>query len=209
MELWQQIVLLATGLIAIYMIYFFIKKQQDSEKACSCNWYFIASFAVLLVAGLILIFADWEALEHPFVDIVAGIIPFGLAIGLIKKFHPDFEMKALIFFAIGLVLILISRLGEGEPALWGRIIYPLFHATAGLTIFFVPIFAVKNEKINSAFINVTIGGTIIGIGGIALAFLKAGKPLLGILDEPTIHLILAPILFLTALFFALGFVKSD
>ncbi len=38
MELWQQIVLLATGLIAIYMIYFFIKKQQDSEKACSCIW---------------------------------------------------------------------------------------------------------------------------------------------------------------------------
>ncbi|MBT5420953.1 MAG: hypothetical protein HOK80_08670, partial [Candidatus Cloacimonetes bacterium] len=58
------------------------------------------------------------------------------------------------------------------------------------------------------FINVTIGGTLIGLGGIALAFIKNGGQLL--FFSPLVVLtIIAPLLFLTALFFALGLTKGE
>ena len=47
-----------------------------------------------------------------------------------------------------------------------------------------------------------------GIGGIALAFLGAGKPLLGIFTEEVVFTILTPILLLMVLGFTYGFVKK-
>ncbi len=59
-----------------------------------------------------------------------------------------------------------------------------------------------------SFAYVTVGGTLIGLGGIALAFLSAGKQLL-FFSQDFVLTILAPLLFLTALFFALGLVKGE
>jgi len=212
MSIFDKIVLLATGLIAIYMIYFFIKKRQSSEETCckcdcNCVWYFITSFAVLLVAGLLLIVFGWDALSHPFMAVVAGLIPFGLAIGLVCKIYPGNENKLAIVLLIGLILITIYKFVVPE-ATWGKIVYPIFHAIAGLTIFFVPIFAVKDGKKNGPFVMISVGGTLIGLGGIALAFITAGKQLL-FFSHDFVLLILAPLLFFTALFFALGFIKGN
>ena len=49
---------------------------------------------------------------------------------------------------------------------------------------------------------VGVGGALIGIGGLALSFLKAGKP---ILSQEVIHKILPVILFLMSLCFVMGF----
>ncbi len=62
MNVFDRLVLLLTGLIAIYLIWYFVKKQKEPQTACSCNIYYIISFAVLLVAGLLLIFFGWDAL---------------------------------------------------------------------------------------------------------------------------------------------------
>ncbi|HAG15402.1 MAG TPA: hypothetical protein DCG69_02615 [Bacteroidales bacterium] len=83
----------------------------------------------------------------------------------------------------------------------------MFHSIAGLTIFFIPILLVSKKLVNSGFIWVTVGGTLIGIGGIALAFLGAGKPLLGIFTAELVFTILTPILFLMTLAFTYGFMK--
>ncbi len=208
MALWQKGVLLLTGLIAIYMIKFFADQQKSEDTAGTFNLYYIVSFAVLLVAGLLLIFFGWKVLEHPFVAVVAGLIPFSLAIGLITQFYPEYSKNVLIFFVIGLVLITINKFGNPD-ATWGKIVYPVFHAIAGFTIFFLPLFASKAGKAPAGFYNVTIGGTIIGIGGLALAYEKVNAAgLFGIFDINFIILILAPVLFLTALFFMLGFTKK-
>ena len=204
MTVLDKIFLLLTGLIAAYLIYFFFKK--NSEEKSSENIYFIVSFLVLLVAGLILIFSGWGALGNNFVAVVAGLIPFGLATGLIAKFYKKYEIPYLILMLIGLILIAITRYG-GMEAL-GKIVYPIFHAIAGSTIFFVPIFKLSSSEVKGSFIFVTIGGTLIGLGGIALAFLKAGKQLL-FFSQEFVLLILAPLLFLTALSFAIGFVKGE
>ncbi|MBC8174465.1 MAG: hypothetical protein H8E82_02260 [Candidatus Marinimicrobia bacterium] len=207
MSIFDRIVLLLTGLVLIYMIWYFIKRQKSPETAGTFNLYYIVSFLVFLVAGLLLIAFGWDALGHPFVAVVAGLIPFGLAIGLIAQFYPDNEKKFLWFFIVGLILIAIYKFALPD-ATWGKVIYPIFHAVGGLTIFLVPIFVVKGEKVPGAFVNVTIGGALIGLGGIALAFLTAGSQLL-FFSQEFVLAILSPLLFLTALFFALGFVKGE
>ena len=110
----------------------------------------------------------------------------------------------LIVLIIDLILIGLQSFGVFEA----KIIYPIFHAIAGLTIFFIPTLAVNQKKTPGGFIGVTGGGALIGIGGIALAFLVAGTPLLGIFTAEIVFTILTPILFLMSLGFAWGFMKK-
>ena len=194
------LVLLLTGLIAIYMIFRLMQFQKDPATTGIWNIYYSVSFLVLLVAGLLLIIFGWGALANDFVAVVAGLIPFSLATGLVARFYPKFEKKYLILMIIGLTLIIVTRYG-GMVTL-GKIVYPVFHATAGLTIFFIPFMACKGKLVNKGYAMITVGGGLIGTGGIALAFLKNGKQLL-FFSQEIVLLILAPLLFFMALFFAL------
>ena len=56
-----------------------------------------------------------------------------------------------------------------------KIAVPLFHGVAGLVIFLGPFFAKGAPK---GFFWVGIGGLLIGLGGIALAFISVGAQLL-------------------------------
>ncbi|MBI3739332.1 MAG: hypothetical protein HY258_09835 [Chloroflexi bacterium] len=86
-----------------------------------------------------------------------------------------------------------------------RIAVPLFHGVAGLVIFLGPFLAKSAPK---GFWWVGIGGALIGIGGIALAFLSIGKPLLGIFTAELVMLILTPLLLLMTGAFTLGFTRK-
>ena len=207
MGIFDRIVLLLIGLVAIYMISFFLKRQKNEKTAGRHNFHYIISFLVLLVAGLLLIIFGWDALGNNFVAVVAGLIPFTLASGLVCEYHKDKAKGFVILMLIGLILITITRYASGMDTL-AKIVYPVFHAIAGLTIFFLPIFLVKAEKVNSQFIWVTVGGTLIGLGGIALGFLTAGRQLLFFSPE-FVLMILAPLLFVMALCYMYGFTKGE
>ena len=88
-----------------------------------------------------------------------------------------------------------------------KLAVPIFHSVAGLMIFLGPIFAVKNSKAPLGFVWVGIGGALIGIGGIALAFLISGSQLL-FFSQEVVLTILSPLLLLMTLAFAWGFVKD-
>ena len=207
MGIFDRIVLLLTGLVAIYMISFFLKRQKNEKTAGRHNFHYIISFLVLLVAGLLLIIFGWDALGNNFVAVVAGLIPFTLASGLVCEYHKDKAKGFVILMLIGLILIAITRYANGMDTI-AKIVYPVFHAIAGLTIFFLPIFLVKADKVNSQFIWVTVGGTLIGLGGIALGFLTAGRQLLFFSPE-FVLMILAPLLFVMALCYMYGFTKGE
>ena len=203
MNLFDQVTLLATGLVAIYLIFRFIQDYLRNEPWPVYNIYYIISFAVLLVAGLLLIAFTYDVLANPLVVVVAYLIPFGLALGLVSEFHNRFSLFYMIFGIVGLIGILVTKFGGIDG--WDTVVLATFHSIAGLLIFFIPIFAVKSDRVPGGFIMVTVGGTLIGIGGIALAFLKAGAP---ILSAEFIFTILAPLLLLMSLSFAWGFVKK-
>jgi FtsH-binding integral membrane protein len=203
MNWFDRLTLLATGLTAIYLVVRFMQDYRGKDPKPTHNMYYIISFAVLLVAGLLLIAFGWGALANPLVAVVATLIPLGLSMGLVAEFHQKYAKGYLIFCLIGLIVILITRFTQtGGFAVF---VYAFVHSIAGLLVFLLPILAVKTKKAPSGFIMVAVGGVLIGVGGIALAFLKAGAP---ILSAETILAILAPLLLLMTLAYTWGFVKK-
>jgi len=203
MGIFDRLVLLLTGLVAIYLIWRFFGRYRQTGKMADI--YYMIGFGVLLVAGLLLIAFTYAALENPLVVIVAVLIPAGISLGLVAEFLPQYEKGYLTFALIGLVLISITRFTG--PAGLATVVLVIVHSIAGLLIFGLPLWAVKQNKAPSGFELVTVGGTLIGLGGIALAFLKTGGQLL-FFSGPFVMAILAPLLLLMTLAFTWGFVKN-
>ncbi|MEW6716961.1 MAG: hypothetical protein AB1345_05630 [Chloroflexota bacterium] len=193
--------LLLTGLVAIYLLWRFYTRWSKGKALYDV--YYMLGFLVLLVSGLLLIFLGYGILASPYVLTVASLIPLGISLGLANEYFPSWK-KAFAWFAlIGFLAIAVTSIAQIE--LGRKISVPLFHGVAGLVIFLGPFFAPKAPK---GFWWVGVGGALIGLGGIALAFLTAGKPLLGIFTQDLVLTILAPLLLLMTLAFTWGFVKD-
>lgn len=202
MNMFDRFILLLTGLIAIYLLWRFYSRYQADKKLHDV--YYMLGFAVLLVSGLLLIFLGWDILASPYVLTVASLIPLGLSMGVANQYFPEWK-KAFAWFAlVGLVAIAVTSIAGMSLK---KLAVPLFHGVAGLVIFLGPIIAEKNGKAPKGFFWAGIGGALIGVGGIALAFLTAGSQLL-FFSQQFVLLILAPLLFLMTLAFAWGFVKD-
>jgi hypothetical protein len=201
------ILLLVTGLTALYLVWRFWKRWSWEKKAYA--WYYIMSFVVLFVSGVLLIFMGYSILGTPFVLTVASLIPLGLSMGLAEQYYPSWKKIFKWFATLGFLAIAITSFGGME--MLKKIVVPLFHSVAGLVIFLGPFLVnryTEGKKAAKGFYWVGIGGVLIGIGGIALAFLSAGKPFLGIFTADLVFNILSPLLFLMTLAFAWGFVKD-
>ena len=201
------ILLLVTGLTAVYLIWRFWKRWS-SEKAAYA-WYYIMAFAVLFVSGVLLIFMGYDILGTPFVLTVASLIPLGISMGITEQYYPDWKRPFKWFATISFLAIAVSSFAGWD--LVRKISVPVFHGVAGLVIFLGPFFVNRFKQAKRAakgFEWVGIGGALIGIGGIALAFLTIGKPLLGIFTADLVFNILSAILFLMTAAFAWGFVRD-
>ena len=204
MTIFDRIVLLLTGLTAIYILYYFFKRYQK-EKALY-DVYYMLGFGVLLVSGLLLIFFGWGILDSPYVLTVATLIPLGISLGLMNQFRPKYKKIYSWFALVGFLAIAVTSIGGMSLK---SIAVPVFHGVAGLIIFGLPIYKCVVEKnAPKGFGMVGIGGALIGIGGMSLAFMIAGKPLFGIFTQDFILMILAPLLFLMTLAFTFGFRKD-
>ena len=194
------IFLLLTGLIAAYLCWYFYQRYQ-LHKALH-NLYYLMGFAVLLVSGLLLIFLGMGILASPYVLTVASLIPLGISMGLAEEYFPAWKTYFKWFAAIGFLAIAVTSIGGMDTL--KKIAVPLFHGVAGLVIFAGPFVAKGAPK---GFWWVGIGGLLIGLGGIALAFITMGKQLLFFSPE-FVMLILTPLLFLMSGAYALGFAKK-
>lgn len=192
--------LLLTGLTSIYLLWRFYTRWSKTKQLYDV--YYMMGFLVLLVSGLLLIFLGLGILASPYVLTVASLIPLGISMGIMEQYYPKykkaFKWFALIgFFAIALTGILGIEIGR-------KISVPIFHGVAGLVIFLCP-FLVKNAP--KGFKWVGVGGVLIGLGGIALAFISNGAQLL--FFSPTFVMqILTPLLLLMTLAFTYGFIKD-
>jgi hypothetical protein len=159
-------------------------------------------FAVLLISGLLLIFFGLDILASPYVLTVSSLIPLGISMGLAEEYFPSWKKAFKWFAVVGFLAIAITSIG-GMDSL-KKIAVPLFHGVAGLVIFVGPFVAKGAPK---GFWWVGIGGVLIGLGGIALAFISMGKQLLFFSPE-FVMTILTPLLFLMTGAFALGFTRK-
>jgi hypothetical protein len=192
--------LLLTGLTAAYLIWRLYMRWSKGKKLF--DLYYLLGFIVLLVSGLLLIFLGMGILSSPYVLTVASLIPLGISIGIVEQYFPKYKKAFKWFLTVGLLAIALSAI-LGLDTL-KKISVPLFHGVAGLVIFLGPFLAKKAPK---GFRWVGIGGLLIGLGGIALAFISMGRQLLFFSPE-FVAVILSPLLLLMTLAFTLGFMKD-
>jgi len=192
----DRILLLLTSLLAAYQIAIGIDGYSTLPVIA-----YSTAFGVLLVAGLLLLILGFEVLDSPIVVMVSTIIPLSLSTGLIWQYLPDYGVMYLIFVIIGFLAIIVTR----TLPIKNR--FPLFiivivHGVAGLTIFLLPVILVFSGLAPSGFLLISLGGALIGLGGLLLAFHKAGKPLL---SREIIFRVLPTLLLLMTAAFVTGF----
>src|SRR5512139_3459751 len=191
--------LLLTGILAAFLCWHFFQRYQQTKALH--NLYYLLGFAVLLVSGLLLIFLGLGILASPYVLTVASLIPLGLSMGLAEEYFPSWKKAFKWFALIGFLAIAVTSIAGLDTL--KKIAVPLFHGVAGLVIFLGPFFA---KGAPQGYWWVGIGGMLIGLGGIALAFISVGGQLL-FFSPPFVLLILTPLLFLMTGAFVLGFAK--
>ena len=204
MGMLDRIILLLTGLSAAYITWRFYTRYSKEKKLYDV--YYMMGFIVLLVSGVLLIFGGWGLLNSAYVLTVATLIPLGISMGLMNQFMPQYKKAYSWFALLGLLAVAVTSI---TGMALKSIAVPLFHGVAGLIIFGLPLYlCLVTKTAPKGFGLVGVGGMLIGIGGIALAFYKAGKPLLGIFTGEFILMILAPLLLLMTLAFTFGFMKD-
>ena len=191
--------LLLTGLLAAYLCWYFWRRY-GLNKALH-NLYYLIGYAVLLISGLLLIFLGLGILSSPLVLTVASLIPLGISMGIAEEYFPSWKKAFKWFAAVGFLAIAITSLAGMDTL--KKIAVPLFHGVAGLVIFLGPFLAKGAPK---GFFWVGIGGLLIGLGGIALAFISAGAQLL-FFSPAFVMVILTPLLFLMTAAFTIGFAR--
>jgi hypothetical protein len=192
----DRVLLLLTGLLAAYQVAVGI----DGFDTLPIIAYTIG-FGVLLVAGLLLIIWGFDVLDSPAVVIVSTIIPLSLATGLIWQHLASFRTPYLVFAIAGFLAVLATRVLPLRNKI-PTIVLAFVHGIAGMTIFLLPIILSIQEKTQPLFSLVGVGGALIGLGGLLLSFLKAGRP---ILSRETIFKLLPGLLFLMTACFVAGF----
>jgi len=159
------------------------------------------AFGALLVATLLLIILGFDILDSPIVVIVSTIIPLALSLGLVWEHLASYRALYLIFTIIGFAAVTLTRMIPMQNRV-PTITIAIVHGIAGMTIFLLPMVLAMQGVMNPAFALVGIGGALIGILGLLLSFLKAGKP---ILSRETILRIFPGLLLLTTICFVAGF----
>lgn len=202
MTILDRIILLLTGVVALYLVWRFYTRYQREKKLFDI--YYMMGFLVLLVSGLLLIVLGWDILASPYVLTVASLIPLGISMGIMNQYYPDYKKIYSWFALVGILAIAATSISGSDLK---KFAVPIFHGVAGLIIFLGPIKAQMDGKAPKGFWWVGVGGALIGIGGIALAFLTAGSQLL-FFSQGVVLSILAPLLLLMSLAFAWGFMKD-
>ena len=192
----DRILLLATGLLAAWQVAVGI----DGADTLPLIAYTI-SFGVLLVACLLLIILGFDVLESPIVVIVSTIIPLSMSLGLIWEHMPAWRIPYLVIAICGFLAILVTRLLP-MPGKLSTFVLAVVHGVAGMVVFLLPSILAAQGISRPGFALVGLGGALIGVCGLLLSFLKAGRP---IISRETILRILPSLLLLMTIAFVTGF----
>ena len=190
----DRVTLLITSLIAAYQVVAGVEGLP-----VLATWAYTTAFGVLIISSLLMIINGFDVLDSPLVVIIATIIPLSLSLGMVIENIPDWHLAYLAFVLVGFISILLSRYLLPERA--ATIVLAFVHGVAGLLIFGLPIALVLQRTKPILYLFVSVGGALIGAGGLLLALLKTGKP---IVSAEKIFTLLPWILLLMSAAFVLG-----
>ena len=162
-------------------------------------FYIISSLAFLIIA-LALATVGLDALSLPVTIYLGTIYPTFLALAILYKLENDEYWKYFLYYVI-FALILIA-IGKSVYTPLATVIQIITHSIAGLIIVFLPLIkTLVSKEWDIKYLTFTIGGIVIGIGGLALATIAANAPML---PFDLVVQLLHPLLFISAFLIAIG-----
>jgi hypothetical protein len=193
MSILNRIIFLLTGNVAGYKII----GGMDNYSNTTTTLYTI-SFGLLLLASLLLLLMGFEIMENDYVAVVVSVIPITLSLGLVtdKLEHATFYTVLITGAFIIAVILRFFSSGRISSLSLGAI-----HLLAGTVIVILPVFLFLSGKSSSQILLISLGGSLIGVGGTLLGFLKADKLKL---QKEKIYALFPALLFFTTTAFVLG-----
>ena len=194
MSVFNRLIFLLTAIFASYQIVIGLDAYPLLPSL-----YFTLAFGVLVIACLILLIMGFEILENSAVVIISTLLPLTFSLGLITIFYPAYHIPYFVFALVGFISIIISRF-YFKPGI-ATLLLATTHGIAGLIIFILPLWLSITGVESPLFSFVGIGGGLIGLTGLMLAFLKTGKP---ILSKSLIFSLMPWLLLLMTIGFVIG-----
>ena len=182
-----------SGLVYLAVSILGYNKKQGIEYI---TWT-ISSLAFFLIA-IALATSGLAALELPVTPYLGSIYPSFLAIGILVKKENEW-WKYYLYFTV--IILIIMAIGQSFVPTLGTGAQIFLHTISGLIIVFLPLMEVLKGNWSVNYLAFTVGGIVIGIGGLALATIVAGAPMLPF--ELVVQL-LHPLLFISAFLIAIG-----
>jgi len=161
--------------------------------------YYTFSYGISLVSALLMLLMGVDIIEHEVAALAASMLPLGFSMGLVAAFMLEYHLYYASFVSLLFAGLIIQKLRhEDKSALLFQI---MLHGLTGLVLFIVPLVLIIQGTVETRYLGISIGTGLIAVGGMALAFLKSGKP---ILTKAQIYTIFPGVLLLAVLAFSIG-----
>lgn len=186
------VVTLLSGIFLVAAAGFGYVKKRTLEYV-----FWLISGLAFFVISIALVILDLDALSLPITIYLGSIYPSFLALGLL--YRKNIYWREYLGFA--LVLFFLIIVGDITQSVVKTIAQITLHSVSGLIIVLLPLYFVFIRRDSHWYLLLfSLGGLVIGIGGVALASLATQTPLL---PFDLVVALLHPLLFISA--FLIGF----
>ena len=161
--------------------------------------YYTFSYGIFLVSALLMLLMGVDIIEHDIAALAASTLPLGFSMGLVVAVLPAYHLGYGLFVAILYGGLVIQKLRDQTRS--AMLFQIMLHGITGLVLFIMPLVLVIQGTEDPGYLGISVGTGLIAIGGMALAFLKSGKP---ILSKEQIYTIFPGVLLLAVFAFSVS-----
>lgn len=160
----RRVSLTLSALLASYAI---VRGQPSQASASTLA--FTVGFGALTLISLFLLVLGSDFYQSAILVIMAGLVPVGIALGLLLQFQPSAAGYSLVLSLVMLALIILSRRLNNRHA---AALLAAAHAVAGIVIVVLPLLLVGQQSVPVAFLMISLAGLVIGAAGIMLLYAR-------------------------------------
>ncbi len=161
--------------------------------------YYTFSYGIFLVSALLMLLMGVDIIEHATAALAASTLPLGYSMGIVAVFLPAYHLGYGVIISVLYAGLVIQKLRDQVKS--AMLFQILLHGLTGLVLFIMPVVLVIQGTVDPGYLGISVGTGLIAIGGMALAFLKSGKP---ILTKDQIYMIFPGVLLLAVFAFSVG-----
>lgn len=190
----NKIFLLLTAILAAYQV---VTGGHGTTQ--TTIWSYTIGFGTLVVSSIITMIVGFDTFDKPLVVIISALIPISISNGLVSQISNDMAKWYLVYAVAGFLVIILSRFLKKKVV--ANLLLSIIHTISGVTILIFPIHLVINLSFPTNLLFFSIGGIIMGIGGLMIFW---GQKDGTFLQRNSKYLYLPGLLLLSTILFSLG-----